>query len=91
VNRNLLDEDSGMDLSLQTLHHPDPLYDIEDSTDGFSLVRAASADAETFNGLVRQILDKAGRDFVALPRSDGRTGYDGVFILPLVPDPSINE
>jgi hypothetical protein len=77
------DEDAGMDLSLQTLPRPDPLYEIEENAEGFALLRASSADADAFNGLVRRILDTAGFDFVALPRSDGRTGYDGVFILPL--------
>jgi hypothetical protein len=72
-----------MDVSLQRLHRPDPLYRIETDAAGFSLLRAEAADRRQFDRLVRATLDRAGTDYVALPRSDGHSGYDGVYILPL--------
>lgn len=72
-----------MDVSLQRLHRPDPLYRIETDAAGFNLLRAEAADRRQFDRLVRAALDRAGTDYVALPRSDGHCGYDGVYILPL--------
>lgn len=75
--------ESVVDISIQSLRQPDPLYVVEDAKDGFALTRANEADPDRFNAFVRQILDAGSPDFVALPRPDGHTGYDGVFILPL--------
>lgn len=50
----------------------------------FEILRTADADARAFDSLVRETVDSSGRDFVALPRRDGRAGYDGVFIIPLI-------
>jgi hypothetical protein len=72
-----------MGISIQSLRRPDALYVVEDGQEGFALTRANDADPERFNGLVRQILNAASADYVALPRPDGHSGYDGVFILPL--------
>ena len=43
----------------------------------------SGADARAFNDLVRRAIDCSGLDYVALPSTDGRAGYDQVFIIPL--------
>jgi hypothetical protein len=35
-----------------------------------------------FNALVRRLIDEAGPSFVVFPRSDGKGGYDCVFVIP---------
>ena len=72
-----------MDISLHALRRSDRLYSVEDGTDGFALIRKSDGDQAVFNALVRRIIDQAGSDFVALPRTDGHAGYDGVYIIPI--------
>ena len=72
-----------MYISLERLRRDDPLYLVDGDEAGFNLVRAPAADQARFDALVRAAMAGAGRDFVALPRSDGHTGYDAVYILPL--------
>ena len=68
---------------LEFLKRSDGCHLIEPSEQGFALVRKSDADAGSFNALVRRALDCSGSDYVALPRTDGRAGYDQVFIIPL--------
>ncbi len=68
---------------LQSLQQGGPFHAIEEADGGFAIARKPTADPEAFNQLAREILEQAGADFVALPRTDGRTGYDQVFIIPI--------
>lgn len=50
--------------------------------DGFTIVRRDGCENQ-FNDLARDIINYGGIDFVAFPISDGSTGYQSVFVLPL--------
>lgn len=54
----------------------------EETDYGFSLRPEPDAPAR-FNRLVERVMDEAGDDYIALPTTDGGTGYDRVFIIPL--------
>ncbi|WP_155802395.1 hypothetical protein [Brevundimonas naejangsanensis] len=47
------------------------------TNDGFVL----SGSGEAFDELAREALENAGKDFVALPTSDGGVGYSRVVII----------
>ncbi len=50
---------------------------VEVTNDGFVL----SGSGEAFDELAREALENAGKDFVALPTSDGGVGYSRVVII----------
>ena len=68
---------------LDFLKRSDGRHLIEPAGEGFAVVRRSVADAHAFNEFAREIVRKSGDDYVALPRTDGRAGYDRVFIIPL--------
>ena len=72
-----------MGFLLKSLRDGGPSHRVEPSEIGFSLVRKRLADRIAFNQLAREVMDQAGDDYVALPRSDGPASYDRVFIIPL--------
>ena len=55
---------------------------MEETSTGYILVAVPEA-AEEFNVLVRDLLDRAGEEFVVLPTTDGKTGYERVVLLRL--------
>lgn len=66
---------------LKSLRKPGRFCRVEKADGGFFLVRADDGDA--FNALAREAIDKSGSDYVALPVSDGKAGYERVFIMPM--------
>ena len=68
---------------LESLRKSDGCYLTEQIPEGFAIVRRDVEYAEAFNALARATLERSGIDYVALPRTDGPTGYDRVFIIPL--------
>ena len=72
-----------MGLFLQSLRDGGPIHAVEKADRGFAIVRKPKADPDAFNLLARETIDRAGADFVALPSTDGRGGYDQVVIIPL--------
>jgi len=72
-----------MRLSLRQLRQNSDHYHVEPHDAGFAILKTARADGAAFHALVQDALNSAGEEFVALPRSDGSAGYDGVFIIPL--------
>lgn len=64
---------------LDTLKKPSPFFEVE-KTDAGLLLRGTG---EEFNALVRTAIEKSGDDYVALPTTDGRTGYDRCLIIPI--------
>ena len=72
-----------MGVFLDSLRRPDDCHLIEPTVEGFAIVRRDVRCAEAFNLLARETIEQSGIDYVALPRTDGSTGYDQVFIIPL--------
>jgi len=68
---------------LQSLREGGGVYAVEKNELGFAIVRKPDADPEASNELAREPLSQSGDDFVALPVSDGRMGYEQVFIIPI--------
>lgn len=66
---------------LKSLRKPGRFCRVEKADGGFFLVRTDDRDA--FNELARQAIDRSGLDYVALPVSDGKAGYERVFIMPM--------
>ena len=66
---------------LKSLRKPGRFCRVEKADAGFFLVRTDDRDA--FNELARQAIDRSGLDYVALPVSDGKAGYERVFIMPM--------
>jgi len=66
---------------LQSLRKDGPVHKVVRGSDGFAIIRREAADAEAFNKLVRETVERSGGDFVAFPRS-ARGGYDRVDIIP---------
>ena len=54
---------------------------METADPGFVIVRVQGHEA-ALNALARQVINQAGPDYAAFPRSDGRGGYDCVHIIP---------
>lgn len=69
-----------MPLFLTTLAAGGPDYWVEQAEQGF-LIRAVAGHEEAFGQLARQVMDRSGETFTALPRTDGRGDYDSVQIL----------
>lgn len=55
---------------------------VEQAQVGYILTRVPEA-ADAFNALVRDLLNRAGEEFVVLPTTDGSSGYDRAVLLPL--------
>jgi hypothetical protein len=72
-----------MGVFLQSLRNGGPSHAVEKSEEGFAVVRRRSADRAAFNRLAREVMEHSGDDYVALPRYDGPTNYDRVFIIPI--------
>lgn len=72
-----------MGLFLESLLEGGPSHAVEKVRAGFLIVPKPDSDPESFNEVVREILRRADDDYVALPRSDGRLGYDLVLIVPV--------
>ena len=60
-----------------------PSYAVEPSDDGFAVVRKRRADRAAFNRLAREVMERSGDDYLALPRYDGPANDDRVFIIPI--------
>lgn len=60
----------------------DIAYKLKASDDGYLLIRRDGHDAD-FNVIARDLIDHAGEEFAVFPTSDGRAGYERVFIIPL--------
>ncbi|CAN5369639.1 hypothetical protein BH09PSE1_BH09PSE1_23160 [soil metagenome] len=67
---------------LDRLRENSSAYVMEETSAGYILVGVPEA-AEEFNVLVRDLLDRAGEEFVVLPTTDGKTGYERVVLVPL--------
>ena len=72
-----------MGVFLQSLRDGGPSHAVETSDEGFVVVRRRRTDRAAFNRLAREVMEHAGDDYVALPRYDGPSNYDRVFIIPL--------
>ena len=67
---------------LQSITREGPSHRLEETEDGYALVRRPAGDPTEFNRVARRAIDLAGEEFVALPRNDGALGYDQVIIIP---------
>lgn len=74
-----------MGLTLDALLHAGQGRRLEDGGTGFRILPGAHEAPDDFSRFVREVLDSAGSEFVALPVSDGRVGYDEVYVIPLDP------
>ena len=74
-----------MGLKLEAVLQTGQGRSVEDGGMGYRILRGAEEAPCDFNRFVRTVLDSSGDEFVALPVSDGRLGYDEVFIIPLDP------
>ena len=70
-----------MAIQLSLLKSGGSCYTVEDSEHGF-LLHVVPGDEANFNIIVRQLMDQAGPEFAAFPRTDGKGGYDCVHIIP---------
>jgi hypothetical protein len=68
---------------LESLRQADDCHLIEQTEEGFAIVRRSADRAAPFNELAREAIQRSGSDYVALPRTDGSAGYDQVFIIPI--------
>jgi hypothetical protein len=73
-----------MRLSLEDVRRIANDHHVEPFPDGFRLT-GDGQDTDRFSRLVASIVESSGEDFVALPLTDGRHGYEGVVIIPLPP------
>ena len=69
-------------VSLQTLRAPGQHHRVEETEGGFFIVRAEPETANQFDALVREAMQQAGDEHLALPVAEGGPGYSRVFILP---------
>ncbi|RYE63866.1 MAG: hypothetical protein EOO83_02795 [Oxalobacteraceae bacterium] len=69
---------------LATLRQGGPTFTVEASPEGFAITAMPGFES-AFSDLARLCLEKAGPEFVALPRCDGHGGYDQVQIIPVEP------
>ena len=67
---------------LDSLDREHPWYRLEETNDGIAVIRRDGREHD-FNRLARELIDNAGAEFVALPTSDGHTGYERVFLIPI--------
>ena len=73
-------------MTLDALLHAGHGRRLEDGGTGFRILPGAHEAPGDFSRFVREVLDSSGNEFVALPVSDGRLGYDEVYVIPLEPD-----
>lgn len=71
-----------MTIQLSLLKTGGSCYTVENVEHGF-LLHVVQGDEANFNIIVRQLLDQAGPEFAAFPRTDGSGGYDCVHIIPI--------
>lgn len=74
-----------MERVLDKLRCESSAYRIECDDDGVTLV-ARDGLREEFSDVVRDLVEKAGEEYVAFPTADGDAGYERVFLLPLPSD-----
>jgi hypothetical protein len=67
---------------LDKLSRDDPAYELSASDDGYTLIGRFGHEDE-FNEFARDLIDNAGDEFVVLPSTDGQTGYERLFIIPI--------
>ena len=67
---------------LDKLRNASAICEVERAGAGFVVIRRRQADGDAFNALVREAIEGAGQDYVALPVTDGSAGYDRVVIIP---------
>ena len=72
-----------MGVFLQSLRDGGPSHAVEKSDEGFVVKPLRRADRAAFNQLAREVMERSGDDYVALPRYDGPANYDRVFIIPI--------
>lgn len=65
---------------IETLRKGGPAFTLEDVDKGF-LIHLVEGHESGFNQIARLVMDKAGPDYSAFPRSDGRGGYDCVHVI----------
>ena len=70
-----------MGTSLEALRRPGLTHTLELDDTGFVLRRRANADPEAFNHLVREAINSAGSEYVALPRPGRGSGYGQLVIV----------
>jgi len=70
-------------LFLQSLRDGGPAHAVEPASTGFAIVPKPGGDPQAFNDLARETLNRAGSDYAAFPRTDGRSGYDQVIVIPI--------
>lgn len=70
-----------MPLFLTTLREGGPSFTIEEIDDGF-LIHLVPGHEQAFNQVARAVIDHAGPHFAAFPRSDGKGGYNCVYVIP---------
>ncbi|WP_122468946.1 hypothetical protein [Brevundimonas lutea] len=66
---------------LDRLSTEDPTYRLEETADGFALIRR-DGQAEAFNAFARNLIDQATDEFAVFATSDGHLGYERVFLIP---------
>lgn len=71
---------AGMGKMLERLKAGSPVYSVEETDGGYVLI-ASGADGAAFSSLVRDLVNAVDDEFVALPISDGHTGYERVVLL----------
>lgn len=72
-----------MGVFLQSLRGGGPSHSVEHSDEGFVVVPRRKGDRAAFNALAREVMAHSGDDYVALPRYDGPSNYDRVYIIPI--------
>lgn len=65
---------------IETLRKGGSAFTVEDIEIGF-LIHRVEGHESSFNQIARQLINQAGPDYTAFPRSDGRGGYDCVHII----------
>ena len=65
---------------IETLRKGAAAFTVEDIDSGF-LIHLVERHESVFNEIARLVMDNAGPDYSALPRSDGRGGYDCVHVI----------
>ena len=69
-----------MALFIETLRKGGSAFTVEDIEIGF-LIHRVEGHESGFNQIARLVMDKAGPDYSAFPRPDGRGGYDCVHVI----------
>ncbi len=67
---------------LKSLRERSAIYEIEETSVGFTLIRRGEHH-ELFNDLARRVINAAQSDFVVFPTTDGDGGYDRLVIVPM--------